>query len=78
MQKYPNKTMVAYACLLSTNPKTFVCGVETGNQLYKVCINHLVTKDESLVSPVPRYNNIGDAHAKGVPIAWPLIFVCSH
>lgn len=74
--KYPNKAIVAYATLLSTNPKDSVGGVETGNQFYKVRINHPVAKDEPLVRPRSGYNNIGDAHAKGVPIAWPSIFVC--
>ena len=74
--KYPNKEIVAYATIISTNPKANVGGVETGKQFYKVCINHPVEKDEPLVRPMPTYNNIGDAHAKGVPIAWPSIFVC--
>jgi hypothetical protein len=48
-----------------------------GSQLYKVCINHPIAKDEPLERPMPRCNNIGDAQAKGVPIAWPSMFVCS-
>ena len=76
--KYLNKANVEYATLLSNDPKANVCGVKIGNQFYKVCTNHLIAKDEPLVRPMPGCNNIGDAHAKGVPIAWPLIFVCSN
>lgn len=75
--KYPNKAHVAYATLLSTDPEAIVGGVKIGNQFYKVRINHVIAKDEPLVRPVPRCNNIGDAQAKGVSIAWPSMFVSS-
>ncbi|XP_066384990.1 uncharacterized protein [Miscanthus floridulus] len=73
--KYPNKANVAYATLLSTNPEALVGGVKIGSQFYKVCINHPITKDEPLVRPMLGCDNIGDAHAKGVQIAWPSMFV---
>jgi len=73
---YPNKEIVAYANILSSNPKETVGGVEIGKQFYKVCINHLVIQDEPLVRPTSGYKNIGDAHDKRAPIAWPLICVC--
>jgi hypothetical protein len=76
--KYPNKANVAYATLLSTDPEVIVGGVKIGSQFYKVRIEHPITKDEPLVRPMPGYNNIGDAHAKGVSIAWPVMFVCSN
>jgi len=75
--KYPNKANVAYATLLSTNPEALVGGVKIGSQFYKVRINHPITKDEPLVRPMLGCDNIGDAHAKGVQIAWPSMFVCS-
>ncbi|XP_066378259.1 uncharacterized protein [Miscanthus floridulus] len=73
--KYPNKVNVAYATLLSTDPEATVGGVKTGNQFYKVRIDHAIAKDEPLVRPRPGCNNIGDAQAKGVSIAWPSMFV---
>ena len=73
---YPNKEIVAYANILSSNPKETVGGVEIGKQFYKVCINHPTVQEEPLVRPMTGYRTIGDAHAKGVPIAWPLICVC--
>ncbi|CAD6258541.1 unnamed protein product [Miscanthus lutarioriparius] len=73
--KYPNKANVAYATLLSTNPEALVGGVKIGSQFYKVRINHPITKDEPLVRPMLGCDNIGDAHAKGVQIAWPSMFV---
>ena len=76
--KYHNKANVAYATLLSTDPEAIVGGVNTGSQFYKVHINHPIAKDEPLVRPMPGCNNIGDAQAKGVPIAWPLMFGCSN
>uniref|UniRef100_A0A0D9WL73 Transposase Tnp1/En/Spm-like domain-containing protein n=1 Tax=Leersia perrieri TaxID=77586 RepID=A0A0D9WL73_9ORYZ len=72
--KYPNKANVAYATLLSTDPEVIVGGVKIGSQFYKVRIEHPITKDEPLVRPMSRYNNIGDAHARGVSIAWPVMF----
>ncbi|XP_066356631.1 uncharacterized protein [Miscanthus floridulus] len=69
------KVNVAYATLLSTDPEAIVGGVKTGNQFYKVRIDHAITKDEPLVRPRPVCNNIGDAQAKGVSIAWPSMFV---
>ena len=74
--KYPNKANVAYATLLSTDPEAIVGGVRTGSQFNKVRIDHPITKDEPLVRHMPRCNNIGDAHTKGVSIAWPFMFVC--
>jgi hypothetical protein len=74
--KYPNKANVAYATLLSTDPEAIVGGVKTGRQFYKVRIDHPISKDEPLVRPTPGCNNIGEAHGKGVSIAWPLMFVC--
>jgi hypothetical protein len=76
--KYPNKAHVAYATLLSTDLEATVDGVKTGSQFYKVCINHVIAKDEPLVRLMPRCNNIGDAQAKGVSIAWPSMFLCSN
>ena len=76
--KYPNKANVAYAALLSTDREAIVGGVKTGSQFYKVCINHPIAKDEPLVGPMPGCNNIGDVQAKGVPIAWPSMFICSN
>ncbi|CAD6225743.1 unnamed protein product [Miscanthus lutarioriparius] len=73
--KYPNKANVAYATLLSTNPKALVGVVKIGSQFYKVRINHPITKDEPLVRPMLGCDNIGDAHAKRVQIAWPSMFV---
>ncbi|CAD6252494.1 unnamed protein product [Miscanthus lutarioriparius] len=73
--KYPNKANVAYATLLSTDPEAIVGGVKTGSQFYKVRIDHAIAKDEPLVRPRPGCNNIGDAQAKGVSIAWPSMFV---
>ncbi|CAD6204970.1 unnamed protein product [Miscanthus lutarioriparius] len=70
----PNKANVAYATLLSTDPEAIV-GVKTRSQFYKVRIDHAIAKDEPLVRPRPGCNNIGDAQAKGVSIAWPLMFV---
>jgi hypothetical protein len=67
---------VAYATLLSSSPKEIVGGLEIGKQLYKVCINHPTVPDEPLVRPITSCKTIGDAHAKGVPIAWPSICVC--
>ncbi|CAD6256449.1 unnamed protein product [Miscanthus lutarioriparius] len=72
--KYPKKANVAYATLLSTNPEALVGGVKIGSQFYKVRINHPITKDEPLVRPMLGCDNIGDAHAKGVQIAWPSMF----
>jgi len=69
---------VAYATLLSTDPEAIVGIVKTRSQFYKVLIDHAVAKDESLVRPRPGCNNIGDAQAKGVSIAWTLMFVCSN
>ncbi|XP_066357328.1 uncharacterized protein [Miscanthus floridulus] len=69
--KYPNKANVAYTTLLSTDPEAIVGGVKTGSQFYKVHIDHAIAKDEPLVRPRPGCNNIGDAQAKGVSIAWP-------
>jgi hypothetical protein len=60
---------VAYATLLSTDPKAIFDGVKTGSQFYKVRINHPIAKDEPLVRPMPGCNSIGDAQAKGVSIA---------
>jgi hypothetical protein len=57
---YPNKTIVAYATILSSSPKENVGGVEIGKQFYKVPINPPTVQDEPLVRP----------------IAWPLIYVC--
>ena len=74
--KYPNKANVAYATLLSTDPEAIVGTVKTGSQFYKVRIDHAIAKDEPLVRPRPGCNNIGDAQAKGVSIAWPSMFVC--
>ena len=62
--KYPNKANVAYTTLLSTDPEAIVGGVKTGSQFYKVRIDHAIAKDEPLVRPVSRCNNIGDAQAK--------------
>jgi hypothetical protein len=76
--KYPNKANVAYATLLRTDLEAIVGGVKTGSQFYKVYINHPIAKDEPLVRPMPRCNNIGDTQAKGVSIAWPLMFVYSN
>jgi len=76
--KYPTKANMAYASLLSNDPEAIVGGVKTGSQSYKVRINRPIAKDEPLVRPRPRCNNIGDAQAKGVSIAWPLMFVCSN
>jgi hypothetical protein len=73
---YPNKAIVAYATILSSSPKAKVGGVEIGKQFYKVRINHPIIQDEPLVRPTSGYKKIGDAHAKGAPIAWPLICVC--
>ena len=73
---YPNKEIVAYANILSSNPKETVGGVEIGKQFYKVCINHPVIQDEPLVRPTSGCKKISDAHAKRAPIAWPLICVC--
>ena len=73
---YPNKAIVAYATILSSSPKANVGGVELGKQFYKVRINHPIIQDEPLVRPMTGYNIIGDAHAKGAPIACPSIFVC--
>jgi hypothetical protein len=75
--KYPNKAHVAFATLLSADPEATVDGVKTGSQFYKVRINHVIAKDEPLVRPIPRCNNIGDAQAKEVSIAWPSMFVGS-
>ncbi|AQK51661.1 hypothetical protein ZEAMMB73_Zm00001d049953 [Zea mays] len=71
----PNKAIVAYATILSSSPKESVGGVEIGKQFYKVRINHPVLQDEPLVRPMPGYDKIGDAHAKGVAIAWPWLCV---
>ena len=68
---------MAYATLLSTDPEAIV-GVKTRSQFYKVRIDHAIAKDEPLVRPMPRCNNIGDAQAKRVSIAWPSMFVCSN
>jgi hypothetical protein len=73
---YPNKAIVAYATILSSSPKADVGGVEIGKQFYKVRINHPTVQDEPLVRPMIGYDTIGDAHAKGAPIAWPSICVC--
>ena len=73
---YPNKAIVAYATILSSSQKANVGGVEIGKQFYKVCINHPIIQHEPLVRPMTGYNIIGDAHAKGTPIAWPLICIC--
>jgi hypothetical protein len=72
---YPNKTIVAYATILSSSPKANV-GVEIGKQFYRVRINHPTVQDEPLIRPLTGCKTIGDAHAKGTPIAWPLIYVC--
>jgi hypothetical protein len=69
---------VTYATPLSTDSKAIFGGVKTRSQFYKVRINHPIAKDELLVRFMPRCNNIGDAQAKGVPIAWPSMFVCSN
>ena len=66
---------MAYATLLSTDPKAIVSRVKTWSQFYKVHIIHAIAKDEPLVRPKPRCNNIGDAQAKGVLITWPSMFV---
>ena len=76
--KISYKANVAYATLLSTDPEAIVGGVKTGSQFYKVHINHAIAKDEPLVRPRFGCNNIGDAQAKGVSIAWPSMFVCSN
>ena len=76
--KYPNKANVVYAALLSTDREAIVGGVKAGSQFYKVRINHPIAKDEPLVRPMPRCSNIGDVQAKGVPIAWPSMFICSN
>ena len=73
---YPNKEIVAYANILSSNPKETVGGVEIGKQFYKVCINHPIAKDELSVRPMTSYNITGDVDAKGVPIDWPLNYIC--
>ncbi|CAD6257395.1 unnamed protein product [Miscanthus lutarioriparius] len=73
--KYPNKANVAYATLLSTDLEAIVGGVKTGSQFYKVRIDHAIAKDEPLVRLRLGCNNIGDAQAKGVSIAWPSMFV---
>ncbi|TVU01105.1 hypothetical protein EJB05_53463, partial [Eragrostis curvula] len=73
--KYPNKETVAYATILSSNPEVEVGGVKIGNQFYKVRVNHVVSENEPLVRPMTGYRILGDVHAKGVPIAWPSIFV---
>ncbi|CAL4970502.1 unnamed protein product [Urochloa decumbens] len=70
-----NKAIVAYATFLSSSPKANVGGVEIGKQFYKVRINHPTVQDEPLVRPIPGCKTIGDAHAKGLPIAWPSICV---
>jgi hypothetical protein len=67
-ESYPNN--------LSSSPKVNVGGVELGNQFYKVRVNHPIIQDEPLVRPMTGYNIIGDAYAKGVPVAWPSIYVC--
>ncbi|KAF8694210.1 hypothetical protein HU200_038339 [Digitaria exilis] len=75
---YRNKATVAYATILSSSPKADVGGVEIGKQFYKVRINHPIEKNEPLVRPIAGYKTIGDAHAKGTPIAWPSVCVCYH
>jgi len=60
------------------HPIAKVGGVKIGSQFYKVYINHPIAKDEPLVGPMPGCNNIGDVQAKGVPIAWPSMFICSN
>ncbi|RLN39881.1 uncharacterized protein C2845_PM01G44830 [Panicum miliaceum] len=65
--------LVAYATIVSSSPKATVGGVEIRKQFYKVRINHPILQDEPLVRPMAGYNKIGDAHAKGTPIAWPSI-----
>jgi len=72
---YPNKAIVAYATLLSSSPKAQAGGVEIGKEFYKVHINHPTIQEEPLVRPMTGYRTIGHAHAKGIPIAWPLICV---
>ncbi|CAL4993808.1 unnamed protein product [Urochloa decumbens] len=72
---YRNKSIVAYATLLSSSPKANVGGVEIGKQFYKVRINHPTVQDEPLVRPIADCKTIGDAHAKGLSIAWPTICV---
>ncbi|CAN6328441.1 unnamed protein product, partial [Urochloa humidicola] len=67
--------LVAYATIVSSSPKATVGGVEIGKQFYKVRINHPILQDEPLVRPMAGYSKIGDAHAKGTPIAWPSICV---
>ena len=76
--KYPYKANVAYATLLSTDLEAIVGGVKTASQFYKVHINHPIAKDEPLERPMLGCNNIGDAQAKRVSIAWPSMFVCSN
>ena len=76
--KYPYKANVAYATLLSTDLEAIVGGVKTASQFYKVRIDHAIAKGEPLVRPRPGCNNIGDAQAKQVSIAWPSMFVCSN
>lgn len=72
---YTNKAIVAYATILSCSPKATVGGVEIGKEFYKVRINHPIIENEPLVRPMTGFNKIGDAHTKGVPIAWPSICV---
>jgi hypothetical protein len=69
---------VVYTTLLSTDSRAIIGGIKTGSQFHKVCINHPAAKDEPLVKLMTGCNNIGDAQAQGVPIAWPLMFVCSN
>ena len=76
--KYPNKANAAYATLLSTDPEAIIGGVKIGSQFYKVHINHPIAKDEPLERLMLGCNNIGDAQAKRVSIAWPSMFVCSN
>ena len=64
--------------LLSTDLEAIISEVQTGSQFYKMCINHPIAKDEPSVRPMLGCNNIGDAQAKRVSIAWPSMFVCSN
>ena len=73
--KYPNKEIVAYATILSSNPQAEVDGVKIGNQFYKVRVNHAISENEPLVRPVSGCKIITDVQGKGVPIAWPSICV---
>lgn len=68
---YPNKRIVAYATIRSTDPTTKADGIQLGSEFTLVRIDEPIVENEELVREVGGCKTIGDASSSGFLIAWP-------